>query len=171
MGRSTTPRRLSMPGSDIPQTINSSFTYLSKPVSSPQKIYKLWWNSPLLQSHLLVQCLSLQLPLGPTAVEEGDFQVYSSPSSPHHAVRIKQENDSLCDAHSAQYTGWLDVGPKHLSFWYFDSRNEPSKDLLLLWLTGGLGGSSMLGMLQELRPCQINKHDNGTDYNPYGWSK
>jgi len=117
-----------------------------------------------------VALASLQSPLGPTAVEEGDFQVFRSSSSPHHTVRIKQQNDSLCDAHSAQYTGWLDVGSKHLFFWYFESQSEPSKDPLTLWLTGGPGGSSMLGMLQELGPCQINKYGNGTDYNPYGWS-
>lgn len=29
----------------------------------------------------------------------------------------------------------------------------------------------MLGMLQELGPCLINEHGNGTVYNPYGWNK
>lgn len=29
----------------------------------------------------------------------------------------------------------------------------------------------MIGMLQELGPCVINEHGNGTVYNEYGWSK
>lgn len=29
----------------------------------------------------------------------------------------------------------------------------------------------MLGMLQELGPCLINGHGNGTVYNKYGWNK
>lgn len=29
----------------------------------------------------------------------------------------------------------------------------------------------MLGMLQELGPCLINEHGNGTVYNPFGWNK
>lgn len=118
-----------------------------------------------------VASAALQTPLGSTSIENGDFQVYRSSSSPHHAIRIKQQHDSLCDAHSAQYTGWLDVGAKHLFFWYFESQDNPKDDPLVLWLTGGPGGSSMLGMLQELGPCLINKFGNGTVYNPYGWSK
>ncbi len=29
----------------------------------------------------------------------------------------------------------------------------------------------MLGMLQELGPCLINDHGNGTVYNAFGWNK
>jgi cathepsin A (carboxypeptidase C) len=29
----------------------------------------------------------------------------------------------------------------------------------------------MIGMLQELGPCLINQHGNGTVHNQYGWSK
>lgn len=29
----------------------------------------------------------------------------------------------------------------------------------------------MLGMLQELGPCLINEHGNGTVYNRYGWNQ
>jgi cathepsin A (carboxypeptidase C) len=69
------------------------------------------------------------------------FQIYQSQYSEHHSIRIKQQqNDTLCNAHSKQYTGWLDVGSKHLFFWYFESQSKPSEDPLLLWLTGGPGG-------------------------------
>ena len=29
----------------------------------------------------------------------------------------------------------------------------------------------MIGLMQELGPCLINEHGNGTVYNEYGWSK
>jgi cathepsin A (carboxypeptidase C) len=105
-------------------------------------------------------------------VNSHGFRVYQSPYGSDHQIRIRdQQDDSICDARSKQYTGWLDVGSKHLFFWFFESRSSPSEDPLLLWLTGGPGGSSMLGMLQELGPCLINEHGNGTVHNKYGWSK
>ncbi|KAF2249308.1 alpha/beta-hydrolase [Trematosphaeria pertusa] len=112
-----------------------------------------------------------QVPFQDTPEVEA-FQIYQSQYSEYHSIRIKeQQNDTLCDARSKQYTGWLDVGSKHLFFWYFESQSSPSEDPLVLWLTGGPGGSSMIGMLQELGPCLINEHGNGTVYNKYGWSK
>ncbi|PWY89168.1 alpha/beta-hydrolase [Aspergillus heteromorphus CBS 117.55] len=100
-----------------------------------------------------------------------NFRVITSSVSPEYSVRIREQNDSICNAGSAQYTGWLDVGPKHLFFWYFESQNDPENDPLTLWMTGGPGGSSMLGLFEELGPCLINEYGNGTVYNPYGWSR
>jgi cathepsin A (carboxypeptidase C) len=97
--------------------------------------------------------------------------VLKSPHTPEHTIRIRQQNDSICEAHSAQYTGWLDIGPKHLFFWYFESQNNPATDPLTLWLTGGPGDSSMIALFQENGPCRINAFGNGTDFNPYGWSR
>lgn len=112
-----------------------------------------------------------QIPLQETPEISG-FKIHQSQSSPDHSIRVRQQqNSTLCDARSKQYTGWLDVGSKHLFFWYFESQNKPSEDPLLLWLTGGPGASSMIGLLQELGPCLINEHGNGTVYNEYGWSK
>ncbi|KAL3451209.1 alpha/beta-hydrolase [Aspergillus insuetus] len=97
--------------------------------------------------------------------------VLTSPHSPEYTIRIRPQNDSLCEGHSAQYTGWLDIGPKHLFFWYFESQNDPDNDPLTLWLTGGPGDSSMIALFQENGPCQINEFGNGTEFNPYGWSR
>ncbi|KAF2261355.1 alpha/beta-hydrolase [Lojkania enalia] len=131
-------------------------------------------QSLLIFSVLASSTLTSQVPLNEKSdpSESGDFQIYWSRFSEHHSIRIKQQqNDTLCDAHSLQYTGWLDVGSKHIFFWYFESQNSPSEDPLLLWLTGGPGGSGMIGLMQELGPCLINEHGNGTIYNKYGWSK
>ncbi|CAI7566000.1 unnamed protein product [Penicillium discolor] len=99
-----------------------------------------------------------------------NFTIFRSPNSPH-SVRIRQQNESICAAGSAQYTGWLDIGPKHLFFWYFESQNDPAADPLTLWMNGGPGGSSLLGLFQENGPCLINDHGNGTIHNPWGWSR
>jgi cathepsin A (carboxypeptidase C) len=118
-----------------------------------------------------------QVPLrehNPAPASASDFTTYQSTVSPQHSIRIKRQNATLCDTHVEQYTGWLDVGHKHLFFWYFASENaSPTPDAapLALWMTGGPGGSSMLGMLQELGPCLINDDGTGTVYNPYGWNK
>ncbi|KGO76721.1 Peptidase S10, serine carboxypeptidase [Penicillium italicum] len=101
---------------------------------------------------------------------ESNFTTFRSPNSPH-SVRIRQQNDSICAAGSAQYTGWLDIGPRHLFFWYFESQNDPIADPLTLWMNGGPGGSSMMGLFGENGPCLINEHGNETVHNPWGWSR
>lgn len=76
--------------------------------------------------------------------EVDGFQVYQSQSLEHHSIRIgQQQNCSVCDARSKQYTGWRDVDSKHV-FLYLEPQGKPSEDLLLLWLTGGPDGSGMI---------------------------
>ncbi len=101
----------------------------------------------------------------------GAYRVFQSEQSPAHSIRVRPQDDTLCDARVAQFTGWLDVGRKHLFFWYFESRSAPASDPLVLWQTGGPGGSSMLGMLEELGPCLINDNGTGTVHNAFGWNK
>ena len=50
------------------------------------------------------------------------------------------------------YSGYLDVdyGTKHLFFYFFESRNEPDKDDVVMWINGGPGSSSTVGLLMEL---------------------
>ncbi|KAJ6027783.1 hypothetical protein N7499_001241 [Penicillium canescens] len=104
---------------------------------------------------------------GPSA---SDFTTFQSPNSPH-SIRIRQQNETICATDSMQYTGWLDIGHKHLFFWYFDSQNDPVNDPLTLWMNGGPGASSMLGLFQEIGPCLINEHGNGTFRNPWAWNR
>ncbi|KAL1871474.1 hypothetical protein Plec18167_007034 [Paecilomyces lecythidis] len=107
---------------------------------------------------------------------DSTFQIYQSNISPHHSLRIKSQNATLCNTTVNQYTGWLDNGHKHLFFWYFDSESKNAttaedEQPLVLWQNGGPGASSILGLLQELGPCLINEHGNGTVGNPYSWNK
>jgi cathepsin A (carboxypeptidase C) len=42
---------------------------------------------------------------------------------------------------------------------------------LMVWLQGGPGGSSLVGMLAENGPCLIKADFNDTQYNPYSWTE
>ncbi|KAF4317352.1 hypothetical protein G195_009309 [Phytophthora kernoviae 00238/432] len=55
-----------------------------------------------------------------------------------------------------QDSGYIKLPNKiddHYFFWYFEARNQPETAPLVLWLTGGPGGSSMLALLTENGPC------------------
>ncbi|GAB7353991.1 hypothetical protein MBLNU459_g4585t1 [Dothideomycetes sp. NU459] len=70
-----------------------------------------------------------------------------------------------------QYSGYLDDDEedKHLFYWFFESRNDPKNDPVILWLNGGPGCSSLTGLFMELGPSSINKKIEAV-YNPYSWN-
>ncbi|KAF2431564.1 carboxypeptidase Y [Tothia fuscella] len=75
-------------------------------------------------------------------------------SSLGHAWNIKAQNDTLCDAGGKQWTGTVKVAPERtLFFWFFESRQDATKDPVILWLSGGPAASSMLGLFAEVGPC------------------
>lgn len=77
---------------------------------------------------------------------------------------------TACDATVKQHSGYLKVSDdSNYFFWMFESRSEPSKDPLVLWLTGGPGCSSQLAALAENGPCNIGT-DGKVTKNEYGWN-
>ncbi|KAI0092563.1 Alpha/Beta hydrolase protein [Irpex rosettiformis] len=102
-----------------------------------------------------------------------DFITLKHPRFPAHQVRVKKTE--FCDSTVNAYTGYLDVdsGAKHLFFYFFESRRDPAKDDVMMWINGGPGCSSSMGLLMELGPCSIdmnNSSSNGTVWNPYSWN-
>ncbi|KAB5557927.1 Alpha/Beta hydrolase protein [Coniochaeta sp. 2T2.1] len=71
-----------------------------------------------------------------------------------------------------QYSGYLDdeANDKHLFYWFFESRNDPKNDPVVLWLNGGPGCSSLTGLFLELGPSSLDKKLN-TVYNPHSWNQ
>ncbi|OAQ57785.1 serine carboxypeptidase [Pochonia chlamydosporia 170] len=70
-----------------------------------------------------------------------------------------------------QFSGYLDdkAQDKHLFYWFFESRNDPAKDPVILWIEGGPGCSSMLGLFQQLGPARINGKLKPVP-NPFSWN-
>lgn len=69
------------------------------------------------------------------------------------------------------YSGYLKAsGTKHLHYWFIESANKPSSDPLVLWMNGGPGCSSDLGLLTEHGPFRIAKDGSGVTINKYSWN-
>jgi len=88
-------------------------------------------------------------------------------------VRYEEVPAGTCelDPNVKSYSGYADVGEnQHIFFWFFEARNEkPEEAPLTVWINGGPGASSMIGLFSELGPCKIDKHGNVVN-NPYSWS-
>ncbi|TBU32201.1 peptidase S10 serine carboxypeptidase [Dichomitus squalens] len=101
------------------------------------------------------------------------YLALAHPRFPAHQVRVKKSE--FCDPTVNVYTGYLDVdyGAKNLFFYFFESRRDPDTDDVMMWINGGPGCSSSMGLLMELGPCSIdmqNVSSNGTTWNPYSWN-
>ncbi|KAL1306466.1 hypothetical protein AAFC00_005164 [Neodothiora populina] len=88
-------------------------------------------------------------------------------------IRYKEVPTGICELRSnvTSYSGYADVGEhEHLFFWFFEARNaDPNKAPLTVWINGGPGSSSMIGLFQELGPCRIDADLNVVD-NPYAFN-
>ena len=88
-------------------------------------------------------------------------------------VRYKQVPTGICelDPGVKSYSGYVDVAPdQHIFFWFFEARTkDPSTAPLSVWINGGPGSSSMIGLFQENGPCGIDTNGDVVN-NPYSWS-
>lgn len=88
-----------------------------------------------------------------------------------HVLRVADPSSLGVDS-VQQYSGYFDVEEedKHFFYWFFESRNDPKNDPVLLWLNGGPGCSSMTGQFFELGPSSINE-DLTLTWNPSSWNQ
>ncbi|KAF2105440.1 carboxypeptidase S1 [Lophiotrema nucula] len=97
-----------------------------------------------------------------------DYKIATAPNN----VTVRYKNPGICETTPGveSYSGYVDLAPNvHVFYWFFESRNNPAEDPFTLWLNGGPGSDSLIGLFEENGPCMID--DNLTAvYNPYSWN-
>ncbi|KAK4575020.1 hypothetical protein LTR86_000870 [Recurvomyces mirabilis] len=107
-----------------------------------------------------------QVPAEPTGV--------TTISSPDGAtIRYKQPGkDGVCETTPGvnSYSGYISLNETtNMFFWFFEARENAATAPLTLWLNGGPGSDSLIGLFQELGPCNVSA-DLQSIVNPYSWS-
>jgi carboxypeptidase C (cathepsin A) len=112
--------------------------------------------------------------------------VLQSPVNPNITISYTTpRNDTCATAFGSQkqYSGYVNLPPNTLAqqnytintfFWFFESRTSPETAPLTIWLSGGPGSSSMVGLFEEVGPCEIVQLPNGsysTQPRIWGWDR
>ncbi|KIJ16449.1 hypothetical protein PAXINDRAFT_98906, partial [Paxillus involutus ATCC 200175] len=123
----------------------------------------------------LIAGAALALAMSPTD-DYGDFETtrIEVRSRIYDETNLRYvKNSGICETTPGvtQYSGYIDVGTDmSMWFWFFEARNSPKTAPFTLWLNGGPGCSSMMGLFQENGPCLVNEDGNSTYLNPYSWN-
>ena len=111
-----------------------------------------------------------------------------SPLNPSITISFKSPTFGTCTtvfATQKQYTGYVHLPPNVLSpsqgnysintfFWFIEARQVPEAAPLTIFINGGPGSSSMVGLFQELGPCRVIEIDQntlGTVARDWGWDR
>ncbi|KAI8948144.1 carboxypeptidase S1 [Xylaria longipes] len=105
----------------------------------------------------------------------------------HENVTISFKEPEICETTAGvrSYSGYVHLPPGFLDdgpngetqdypinafFWFFEARKNAANAPLAIWLNGGPGGSSMMGLLEENGPCFIGSDSKSTYLNPWSWN-
>lgn len=114
--------------------------------------------------------------------------IITSPINPNITIAYKQPDAGTCNtvfSTQKQYSGYIGIPPYTLApiqqnysintfFWFFEARQNPETAPLTIWLNGGPGSSSMIGLFQELGPCEVVQLADGTygtSPRMWGWDR
>ncbi|KAJ5087807.1 hypothetical protein N7456_011423, partial [Penicillium angulare] len=106
-------------------------------------------------------------------------------SKHQEGVQISYKEPGICETTAGvrSYSGYVhlppgtleDVGvdqeyPINTFFWFFEARHNPRNAPLSIWMNGGPGSSSLIGLMQENGPCLVKSDSNSTELNPWSWN-
>ncbi|EXJ84776.1 hypothetical protein A1O3_05448 [Capronia epimyces CBS 606.96] len=111
-----------------------------------------------------------------------------SPVDPNVTISYQSVPIGTCTtvfATQKQFTGYITLPPNVLQpsqgnytinafFWFIEARQLPESSPLTIFINGGPGSSSMVGLFQELGPCQvieISEGRLGTIARDWGWDR
>ncbi|MCJ1438807.1 hypothetical protein MMC27_008197 [Xylographa pallens] len=111
-----------------------------------------------------------------------------SPANSNITISFKSPVIGTCTtvfASQQQYTGYVSLPPYTLApiqqdypintfFWFIEARNSPQTAPLTIYINGGPGSSSMVGLFQESGPCEVVEIANGqlgTQPRDWGWDR
>ncbi|KAI9890360.1 MAG: hypothetical protein M1814_004270 [Vezdaea aestivalis] len=141
-------------------------------------------------SSFLFVCLFLRLIIAqiPPPLDESKFKVFRSPVDGNVTITYKSLDNNTCTTtfpSQQQFTGYVTLPPMTLApiqqnysintfFWFIEARQSPETAPLTIWLNGGPGSSSMIGMFQENGPCEVvetGRESLGTKAREWGWDR
>ncbi|KAK7727767.1 hypothetical protein SLS57_002810 [Botryosphaeria dothidea] len=116
----------------------------------------------------------IKLPLNARQLPANATDVKTIVSPTNVTIRYKEPGKyGVCETTPGvdSYSGYIDIAPDaHTFFWFFASRRDPANDPITLWLNGGPGSDSLIGLFQELGPCNITENLTSS-INPYSWNE
>lgn len=88
-----------------------------------------------------------QLPAEPT-----DVQTIITPNG-FNITYKEPGKEGVCETTPGvnSYSGFVNLAPDvHTFFWFFESRSNPNSDPVTLWLNGGPGSDSLIGLFEGM---------------------
>lgn len=144
-----------------------------------------WLNSFLAGFLAMVSSALAQFP---SPFSNDTAILLESPINPNVTVRYTLVHPSTCAtvfSTQKQYSGYITLPPNLLDptqgnypintfFWFFEARQQPESAPLTIFINGGPGSSSMVGLFQEVGPCKVvelSQRVLGTTPRDWGWDR